>query len=161
MGGEGYRYMNTKTNFITALGLSVGLVAMAFVLVAIHPPVASAESNKTAPTAKKADAPKKSQTYNYVAQPGDSYTQMVRKATQTYGIVHKVKLSNAQIIYIETNMTEAAGSPALEIGQKVPVNTADVLSWIENANKLDPQTIAAWQTYVPTVNFNTDHVGQS
>lgn len=153
--------MNIKTNFIASLGFSAGLALIAFALVAVRPPIVSAENTTLTSTVKKVETPKKSQTYDYVAQPGDSYTQMARKAIQTYGILHKVKLSNAQIIFIETNMSEAAGSPMLTVSQKVSVSTSDVLSWIEKANNLDPHTIASWQEYVPDVNFNTDHVGES
>jgi LysM repeat protein len=52
-------------------------------------------------------------TFDYVAQSGDSYSLIARKAVQTYGVINSVNLSGAQIIFVETNLTLAAGSPVL------------------------------------------------
>lgn len=98
--------------------------------------------------------------FNYVAQPGDSYSLMARKAIQTYGITNKVNLSNAQIIFAETNLTQAAGSPVLVKGQKVEIKQADVKNWIEKAQKLTKEQQAAWDVYAKNANFNTNNVGQ-
>ena len=100
------------------------------------------------------------QGYNYVAQPSDTYSQMARKAIQTYGIVNKVDLSQAQIIAAETNLTLKAGSPYLIIGQKVEINKEDVKNQVDAAKKLTDSQQAAWAMYAVGVNFNTDAVGQ-
>lgn len=98
--------------------------------------------------------------YTYTAQEGDSYTKIARKAVQTYGATEKVKLSQAQIVFTETNLTQTAGSPLLEVDQKVTLKKSDVKSIVEKAKKLDATTLAAWQAYVPYVDFNTDNVGE-
>jgi hypothetical protein len=102
-----------------------------------------------------------SEAYNYVAQPGDSYSLMARKAVQTYGIINKVNLSQAQIIYIETNLTQAADSPVLNEGQKVAISTSDLKAWVEKAQKLTDAKEAAWNVYAQGANFNTNSVGQA
>jgi hypothetical protein len=99
--------------------------------------------------------------YDYVAQPGDSYSLIARKAVQTYGIINKVSLSQAQIIYIETNLTQAADSPILNEGQKVSINTNDIKNWVEKAQKLTDSQEAAWNVYAQNANFNTNSVGQA
>lgn len=100
------------------------------------------------------------QSYNYVAQPSDTYSQMARKAIQTYGIVNQVDLSQAQIIAAETNLTIEAGSPYLIVGQKVQINKEDVKNQVDAAKKLTDAQQADWAMYAVGVNFNTDAVGQ-
>lgn len=98
--------------------------------------------------------------YQYVAQPGDTYSQMARKAIQTYGIVNRVNLSQAQIMMAETNMTLEAGSPILTTGQQVEITNAAVEKWVENAQKISDASESAWQEYAKYADFNTDNVGE-
>ena len=99
--------------------------------------------------------------YNYTAQPGDSYTKMARKAVQTYGIMTKTNLSGAQIIYAETNMTQQANSLFLNEGQKVSISQSTVKSWVDSSKKLSAAQLSAWEYYVQFVDFNTSNIGQS
>ena len=114
-----------------------------------------------AETKKEESTATKSEVYRYVAQPGDTYSEMARKAVQTYGIVSKVKLSQAQIIAAETNLTIKAGSPYLTIGQVVEISRSDVKDWATKAKDLSKEKQAAWQVYTVGVNFNTNAVGES
>lgn len=98
--------------------------------------------------------------YDYVAQPNDSYTQMARKAIQTYGLKNNLTISQAKIIFAETNMTIEAGSPILNLGQAVSINEPTVKAWVDKAGALDAATEAAWQYYVQFVDFNTNAIGQ-
>ncbi|MCA9343971.1 MAG: hypothetical protein H6793_02580 [Candidatus Nomurabacteria bacterium] len=99
--------------------------------------------------------------YSYVAQPGDSYSLMARKAIQTYGITNKVNLSEAQIIFAETHLTQDAGSPALVKGQKVEIKEDAVKNWVNKAKDLSAQQQSAWNVYAQNANFNTNKVGQA
>lgn len=112
-------------------------------------------------TASAATDTKKPETYTYTAQAGDSYSQFARKAVQTYGLSEKVKLSPAQIIFVETNLTQAALSPYLDLGQKASLSKSDVKTWVEKAQKMTDSEKAAWQAYVPYVDFDTKTVGES
>lgn len=98
--------------------------------------------------------------YSYVAQPGDSYTLMARKAVQTYGINNEVSLNEAQIIFAETNITQVAGSPSLNLGEEVEISENLVSDWIEQAQNLSEADQAAWAQYAEGVNFNTSAVGE-
>lgn len=104
---------------------------------------------------------KSSDVYKYVAQPGDSYTLMARKAVQDYNKSNKSNLSQAQIIYAETNLTQSAGSPYLEVGQSVSIKKSDVQKWVDSAKKLSNADQSAWGQYVSSVNFDTSGVGVS
>lgn len=108
-----------------------------------------------------AEQPAADAAYAYNAQPDDTYSQMARKAIQTYGIVNDVRLSAAQIIYAETMLTQDAGSPLLMLGQKVTILESDVKEWVESAQKMTAKQTAAWQPYTVGVNFNTNNVGES
>lgn len=127
--------------------ISVGLVS-----------TANAQEGEPKGEAKKEQAEVK-KSYVYTASSGDSYTQMVRKAVQTYGINNNKDLGNARIVYIETVATRAAGSPLLAVGEKVSISESDIKVWVEKSEKLSEADLAAWQTYVPYINFNTDSVG--
>jgi len=98
--------------------------------------------------------------FDYVAQPGDSYSLMARKAVQTYGVINNVNLSGAQIIFVETNLTLAAGSPVLNLGQQVSIDGNLIAEWIEKARELSEGQQAGWQVYANVANFNTDNVGE-
>ena len=102
-----------------------------------------------------------SEFYSFVAQSGDSYTKIARKAVQIYGFDNTVELSGAQIVFIETNLTQLAGSPALEINEAVSVNKTTIGEWVEKAKTLTDAQKAAWQYYADRVDFNTDNVGEA
>lgn len=99
--------------------------------------------------------------YMYVAQAGDSYTVLARKAVQTYGIENSVTLSQAQIVAAETFITQKAHTPALHVGQKVAIAKSTVKMFVEKAQKLTKTDVMAWQKYVRYVNFNTSKNGEA
>lgn len=99
--------------------------------------------------------------YKYIAQPGDSYSKMARKAIQTYGIKNKVNISNAKILFAETNITQQAGSPFLDLSQNVEIKESVVKDWVEKAQKITITQEAAWDAYSSGVDFNTNNVGQA
>lgn len=137
----------------TALGLSVMMPA---VVRADDKP----KTSNTSTTAKPA-ATTSVKTYSYVAQPGDSYSKIARKAVQTYGIKNKVNLSQAKVIAAETWLTQDQGSPSINVGQKISVPEVSVKTFVDRATKLSKTQEAAWNVYTAGVNFNTNAVGQS
>lgn len=100
-------------------------------------------------------------TYEYVAQPGDSYSKMARKALQTFGLETETNLSGAQIVFAETNLTLAAGSPVLALGDQISISRSLVSEWVERAKELSEDRQAQWQVYADQVDFNTDNVGEA
>ena len=95
----------------------------------------------------------------FTAQPGDSYTVLARKAVQAYAKDSGVAVSRAQVVAAETFLTQDAGSPLLEIGQKVALDKSVVSKAVKSAQALTSSELAAWQMYVPYVNFDTSHNG--
>lgn len=116
-------------------------------------------TSETYAAEQKASTPKE-KTYSYTAQAGDSYTQLVRKAVQTYGIDTKKNIGTARIVAIETKASEQAGWPAVNEGQVVSFSQSLVKTWVDAAMKLSADDVAAWQTYVPYIDFDTRNIGE-
>lgn len=122
--------------------------------------VASLALSQSTGTEVSAATTKSGDSYAYTAQPGDTYSQIARKAVQTYGIKTNTKLSPAQILYAENGLATDAGNIELNLGQSVEVKKSSVGAWIDKAKKLTADEKAAWAYYVPFVEFNTDNVGE-
>ncbi|RTK94582.1 hypothetical protein EKI60_03110 [Candidatus Saccharibacteria bacterium] len=149
------------TTALYSLSIFAGTAAMIPVRVVAHDgedhsnEVAAAEADDKKTEAAKGPA------YKYVAQPGDSYSLLARKAVQTYGIKNKIKLSLAKTIAAETWLTQAAHSPELNEKQSVEIQESVIKQNVEKAQKLSAADEAAWAVYTQGVNFNTSAVGQS
>lgn len=135
---------------LLTLSVLLPLFALALAIVAPAPETSAASKKK-----------EKATSYSFTAQEGDTYSQIVRKAVQIYGIQEKIKLTPAEIIFVETNLTQQAGSPVLEVGQNVTLEKSTIKEWVQKAEKLTDEEQAAWQVYVPYVDFNTNAVGQA
>ena len=144
-----------KSVFLSALLLSVTTLALS--LVGSTTAQAHEGEDHSHDTAQAEGSNDK---YTYEAQPGDTYSQMARKAIQTYGINNSVNLSGAEIVFAETSLTLESGSPVLNTGQKVDISQETVKKWVEAAQKLDEATEAKWNRYVQFVDFNTNNVGE-
>lgn len=139
-----------KMKKLLTLSVLLPLFALALATVAPAPETSAASKKK-----------EKATSYSFTAQEGDTYSQIVRKAVQIYGIQEKIKLTPAEIIFVETNLTQQAGSPVLEVGQNVTLEKSTIKEWVQKAEKLTDEEQAAWQVYVPYVDFNTNAVGQA
>lgn len=120
---------------------------------------AQTTEQKSKEEAKKEET-KATADYKYVAQAGDTYSQFARKAIQSYGKVNKVNLTQGQIIFAETTLTQTAGSPLLNVGEERTVTESAVKDVVEKATKLTDAQKTAWAAYAVGVDFNTDQVGE-
>lgn len=109
---------------------------------------------------EKSSEDKQTTVYSYTAQAGDAYTQLVRKAVQTYGIIHDKQIGAARIVAIETQASERAGWPELNQGEVVSFDEALLKTWVDAAMQLSDEDVAAWQTYVGYIDFNTNAIGE-
>ena len=140
--------------FIQKIGGAIVLGVMAACVFAV-----TGTANQTYAAEKKADTPKE-KSFSFTANAGDSYTQLVRKAVQMYGIQNKKNIGNARIVAIETKASELAGWPELNEGQVVSFSNSLVKQWVADAMKLSDADVAAWQTYVPYIDFDTRGIGE-
>lgn len=159
--------MSIQKSINLALAGFLAMFGVAFMLLTLNASAQEADTEVTPVTTSESEELTESteesstETYEYVAQSGDSYSLMARKAIQTYGINNSVNLTGAQIIYAETSMTKEADSPVLNLGQSVSINESTVQKWVENAQGLTEEQQALWQPYANRANFNTDAVGES
>lgn len=123
-------------------------------------PAYAADKAQSGQKQETTDAKPAAKEYRYVAQPGDSYSQMVRKAVQTYGIINKKELGEARIVAIETWASAQAGWPLLNAGQGVTFKEEVLKDWIAKAEALTNEELAGWASYVSYVHFDTRHVGE-
>ncbi len=126
-----------------------------------HSDDAAATTSEEATAETTAEEAPAIQSYEYIAQPGDSYSLMARKAVQTSGFETSTNLTEAQIIYVEANLTALAGSPELNLGEKVSISKDLVKQWSEKAKELTNAQQAMWQVYADSADFNTNSVGES
>lgn len=145
---------------LTVASLAVLMLAGGLLVTPNNNGVMAHESEQDHSHNEEPDTDEQAVMYSYVAQLGDSYSLMARKAIQTYGLKNDVKLSEAGILYAETNLTQQSGSPQLEVGQRVEISEAVVSEWAGLAQKLTDQQLASWDYYAQFANFNTDSVGQ-
>jgi hypothetical protein len=108
---------------------------------------------------KEEEAKLAAENFIYTAQSGDSYSLMARKAVQSYLAETKTTLTNAQIIFAETNLTQLAKSPFLEVNQKVTIAKDTLKEWSEKARSLTKDQESLWNVYAQYANFDTSAVG--
>ena len=140
---------------VSAIG---GVIAGSGATVSAHE--GEAHEHAQVAAVEKSSEDEKTTVYSYTAQSGDAYTQLVRKAVQTYGIKHDKQIGAARIVAIETQASERAGWPELNQGEVVSFDEALLRTWVDAAMKLSDNDIAAWQTYVAYIDFNTNSIGE-
>jgi hypothetical protein len=140
--------------------MSAALVMTAVIVSAASPSSTFAQTDESSSSENNTTSAENGN-YTYVAQPGDSYTQMARKALQTYGIETNGEIGGAGILFAETNLTSLAGWPILNEGDTVMISKSSVKEWFDNATKLTAEEKANWEYYVPFVDFNTNSVGEA
>jgi hypothetical protein len=156
-----------KKFIMTVISLLYSTSVVAGTAVLLPHTVAAQASNQQVAAADNKDKKETKSTaskpvvYKYIAQNGDTYSQMARKAIQTYGLKNKIKMSQAKIIAAETWLTQAASSPYLNLSQPVEVPETTVRQYVEKAQKLNASEEGAWAAYTVGVNFNTTAVGQA
>lgn len=93
--------------------------------------------------------------FNYTAKKCDNLTILVRNALMRFDkSKDDVELSNAQIVFAETNIVQQLGSYHLAIGQEVDIPEDLVEKYVNEAKQLSETQIAAWDVYAKRVDFS-------
>lgn len=154
VGFGGYMFDKLKAN-IPGVVVAVAVLAFAGLLVYTANKPSSTNKPEITVADDKQDSSKTSgktpKQYDFTAQSGDSYTLFARHAIQGYAKAQGLKLKAAQIIAAETTLAQDAGSPFLDVGQKVSLKTTAVHAAVAKAQALNAEELAAWETYVPYV----------
>lgn len=91
--------------------------------------------------------------YTAVAENGDSYITIARKAIQQHIETRKQPLSEVQRIAAETKLAEDASWPEIQAGQAVTINDTALRDAVAFATSLDADSRNAWQQYAAAVDL--------
>lgn len=133
-------------------------LAVAFaLLLLIGTPVHAQEEQAPAQNEQKA-----SQNYDYVAKRSNNLTLLVRRSLQLYDESNgQISLSEAQIVYAETNIVRQLGSYGLNVGQEVNVPADLVAQFATSSQNLSEAQVAAWGRYARVASFDLSHIQPS
>lgn len=133
--------MRILTKKITKMSLFAAIFS--FTLFAV-----SLNANATVNAAEEDVPTQSSSSYNYTATSGDSYTKLARMSILEYDKSNdEVLLDAAEVTAAETYLTQDAGSPYLEINQKVEISKDKVAQFVKQATELSDSSKKAWQRY--------------
>lgn len=136
------RILRKSLTLVLAFGLSV------LALNLVSTPSVSAESENT-------------ENYVYTAKSGDSYTELSRSSIIKFDQENdEVELDAAQVTAAETWVTQAAGSPAINVGQQVSVSKASVEKFAKQADSLDEASIGRWKKYADASSISNTELNQ-
>lgn len=97
--------------------------------------------------------------YKFVAVAGDNMSILTRRAIDLYDQADdSIKLSKAQVIYIETNIVQSNGPRLLDIGDSFSVKRANIEKYISMAPGLSEAQLAAWNSYAQRASFELNDI---
>lgn len=93
--------------------------------------------------------------YEYEVKSGNNLTILVRRALQLFDQAKaEIQLSEAQMIYCETNIVQSMGAPDLIYpGDAIKVDAEQVADFAASSQDLTPAQTAAWQFYADQADF--------
>jgi hypothetical protein len=95
------------------------------------------------------------------SEPCDSLTKLVRRSLLVYDQENnEIELSQAGIIFAETNIVQTMGAYLLDIGDEVIISYDEVSEYAHKSLELSNSQIAAWSVYIPDVDFGLSHTQQ-
>lgn len=92
--------------------------------------------------------------YNFITEPGDNMSKLVRRAITLYDQSDDTStFSSAQIIFMETNTVKELGPRLLDINQSFDVPRNLIEKYAEQATELSTETQSAWDRYAQVATF--------
>ena len=125
---------------------------------------ASAEQTNTNTQASETNTPtqatqdkKDNASYTYVARNGDSFVLMARASIDRYAKSIHASMTPAQRVAAETLLMDRAGSPELDVEQRVTLSADDVKKAVEEAQSLSDDELDGWSYFADQIDFDTDN----
>lgn len=87
--------------------------------------------------------PSTTKAFTFVAQPGDSYTLFARQAIASYLAQNQISATDQQKLIAEINLTNSAGAPYLEIGDKISIQSSDIVKQFTSATAASTSSVAS------------------
>lgn len=82
-------------------------------------------------------------TFAFTAQPGDAYTLFARQAIASYLAQNQISATDQQKLIAEINLTNSAGAPYLEIGDKISIQSSDIAKQFTSATAASTSSVAS------------------
>ena len=117
------------------------------------PPTQTSETN----TPTQAAQDKEKANYTYVARNGDSFVLMARASIDRYAKSIHASMTPAQRVAAETLLMDRAGSPELDVEQRVTLSADDVKKAVEEAQSLSDDELDGWSYFADQIDFDTDN----
>lgn len=95
--------------------------------------------------------------YTYVARNGDSFVLMARASIDRYAKSIHASMTPAQRVAAETLLMDRAGSPELDVEQRVTLSADDVKKAVERAQSLSDDELDGWSYFADQIDFDTDN----
>ena len=95
--------------------------------------------------------------YTYIARNGDSFVAMARASINRYAASNKITMTPAQRVAAETLLMDRAGSPELDVEQRVTLSADDVKKAVEEARSLSDDELDGWSYFADQIDFDTDN----
>ena len=86
-----------------------------------EPTLSQKTSTALEPTLSKSEETAQVKDYSYIAVAGDSYTALARDAISKYTAKNNITLNESQLLSSEVQLATEAGSPMLDVGEKVSI----------------------------------------
>ena len=125
---------------------------------------ASAEQTNTNTQASETNTPtqatqdkKDNASYTYVARNGDSFVLMARASIDRYAKSIHASMTPAQRVAAETLLMDRAGSPELDVEQRVTLSADDVKKAVEEVQSLSNDELDGWSYFADQIDFDTDN----
>ena len=125
---------------------------------------ASAEQTNTNTQASETNTPtqatqdkKDNASYTYVARNGDSFVLMARASIDRYAKSTHTSMTPAQRVAAETLLMDRAGSPELDVEQRVTLSADDVKKAVEEVQSLSNDELDGWSYFADQIDFDTDN----
>lgn len=97
--------------------------------------------------------------YNYIVQPCGNMSVLVRRSVTLYDEGNdSIELTQAQVLFVETNVVQQMGPRLLDINENFEVSTSLMENYIAQAPGLSAAAINAWDGYASTANFALDDI---
>lgn len=143
------------TSFSLPYKLIALLVAL-FLILAVANPAHAESINQSQVDAPQTSTP---QTFEYIARRSNNLTLLVRRSLQLHDESNdQINLSEAQVIYAETNIVRQLGSFQLDVGQEVSVPIDLVKQFAQSSQSLTERETAAWNKYARRADFSLSDI---
>lgn len=142
---------------ILNLAIITGLMLLGGCLLFAQPTQAQAGPSQTTAANDDQFIP---ENYEYSVVTGNNMTLLVRRSLQLFDQASSsLSLSEAQVIYAETNVAQDLGARDLIFpGESLSVDSTLIAKYASASQQLAPNTLAAWQVYADNADFDLSRI---